>query len=870
MRRSTGGAPSRALRRAVTWLLPLLAAAVLATPAQAGVRSQAAGAQAIAGVLSQATGLTPSQVTSEAACGQARPGFAQCDAQALVLSSSHARVRPHVHGGPTFTQVFPSGRHAIPSVRPANNAATGPQPDTPAWLQQAYDLTYLSQTGGTGDTVAVVDVGDDPTAESDLAVFRSTYGLPACSSASGCFEKVNETGGTSPLPAPDPTWEPEESLDLDAVSSLCPNCHILLVEASTASIGDLDKAVVEAAHLHANQISNSWSEASGTAIQGQYTFPGVAVIAATGDSGYMGGGADAYPAAFPGVTAAGGTSLAAATAGQSARGFSESAWSLFDGWGATSGCDLNEPKPSYQLDSGCNGRAYSDLSADADPDTGLMIYDAGNWWQYGGTSLATPLIAAYEAVTGVSGATPQWAYTDSALLNDPTGGSSGDCPPNIIYICDAGPGYDGPTGIGSISGAVVAGAPGIGGPTYGDTYTQGVGATTAALSGGVYPNGLDTTYYWQYGTTTSYGAQTGPVDIGAGQAPVAVTGALSGLAPGTVYHYRLVAQNSRGVMYGYDSELTTEPAPVNTAVPSIGGSALTGHTLTAYPGGWTPNGNSLTYQWQRSSNGSGWTNIGGANGGVYTIGPGDGGDQLRLVVTANNAYGQATVASGAVGPVVAGYDSSMAPGGPRSTTRPRISVDRGRVGDTLTIVQARWAGSPRRKVTQLMRCTNVCVPVGASNATRYTITEADVGSVLRVRETARNRAGSAVVWSAGSVGPVVSLSSAAVVPSGRRSALRNSRGAALAFARISAPAPSVDSVPEQGVNAAPAQARIRVLVLHRARGVRGQVTAWVCAVAGAASGAPPRCTARIALGAQASVELPGSITGRVRVVVVRR
>jgi hypothetical protein len=876
MRRSTGGAPSRALRRAFKCLLPLLAASILASPAQAGVRygagvrAQAASTQAVAGVLSQATGLTPSQVTSEAACGPARPGFAQCDAEALVLSSNHARVRPHVHGGPTFTQVFPARRAAIASVRPAGAGSAAPEPDTPAWLQQAYDLTYLSQTGGTGDTVAVVDVGDDPTAEADLAVFRSTYGLPACSSASGCFEKVNQTGGASSLPAPDPAWEPEESLDLDAVSALCPNCHILLVEASTASVSDLDKAVIEASHLHANQISNSWSEASGSPIQGQFTFPGVAVIAATGDSGYMGGGSDAYPAAFPGVTAAGGTSLAVATAGQSARGFSESAWSLFDGWGGTSGCDLNEPKPGYQVDSGCTGRSYSDLSADADPDTGLMIYDDGNWWQYGGTSLATPLIAAYEAVTGVSGATPQWAYADGALLNDPTSGSSGDCPPNIVYICDAGPGYDGPTGIGSISGAVVAGAPGIGGPTYGDTYTESVGATTAALSGGVYPNGLDTNYYWQYGTTTSYGAQTGPLDIGAGQAPVAVTGALSGLAPGTVYHYRLVAQNSRGVMYGYDSELTTEPAPVNTMLPSIGGSALTGHTLTAFPGGWTPDGNSLTYQWQRSSNGANWTNIGGANNGAYTIGAGDGGDQLRLVVTAANAYGQATVASATVGPVVAGFDASMAPGGPRSTARPRISVDPGHVGDKLTIVPARWAGSPRRKVTQVMRCTNVCVPVGPSNASRYTVTAADVGSVLRVRETARNRAGSAVVWSAGSVGPVVSVSSAAVVLSGRPTALRNSRGATLAFARISAPAQSAEAGPGQGVSAAPAQAWTRVIVLHRARGVRGQVTAWVCAVGGAPSGTPPRCTARVALGTRASVELPGSMTGRVRVVVVRR
>ena len=161
-----------------------------------------------------------------------------------------------------------------------------------------------------------------------------------------------------------------------------------------------------------------------------------------------------------------------------------------------------------------------------------------------------------------------------------------------------------------------------------------------------------------------------------------------------------------------------------------------------------------------------------------------------------------------------------------------------------------------------MRCTNVCVPVGPSNATRYTITAADVGSVLRVREIAKNRSGTAVVWSAGSVGPVASASSAAVVLSGGHTALRNSRGTTLAFAQIGAAAPSADAVP--------AQAGPRVLVLHRARGVRGLVTAWVCAVAGAPTGAPPRCTARVSLGAHTSVELPASISGRVRVVVVRR
>jgi len=887
MRRSTGLASGRGLRRAVTFLLPLLAVCALASPGEADARSHAqtgvrpesthrqdgggtqpATEQAIAGVLSQSTGLAPSQVTSAAACAPARPGFAQCDAEALVLRSNHARVRPNVHGGPTFTQVFPAGRRGIPSARPANAGVSPPQPGTPAWLQQAYDLTYLSQTAGGADTVAIVDVGDDPSAEADLSVFRSAYGLPACTTANLCFKKVNESGDASPLPAEDSDWQPEESLDLDAVSALCPNCKLVLVEADSATDSDLDQAVIAASNLHANQISNSWSADESSSIGGTYTFPGAAVIAATGDSGYLGVGTDAYPAAFPGVTAAGGTSLTPATGGSSARGFGESAWSLSGGWGASSGCDASEAKPSYQVDSGCTGRAYADVSADADPYTGLMIYDSeiGGWWQYGGTSLATPLIAAYEAITGVAGTTPQWAYTDSLLLNDPTTGSSGSCPSTILYICDAGPGYDGPTGIGSISGAVVAGAPGIGGPSFGygvgNTYTSSVGATTATLSGGVYPNGLDTTYYWQYGPTTSYGTQTASVDVGGGQAPVQVPSALTGLAPGTTYHYRLVAVNGDGTAYGYDSMLTTPIAPANAVAPAIGGVAMQGQTLQGYPGGWTPAGVSLSYQWQRSADGVMWTSIGGATGSAYTVGLADAGDDLRVAVTAANVAGQSTATSAAVGPVPGSAGST--PGAPPQwTARPQVSADTGRVGDTLTVTPGRWTGSPLQSdLTQVMRCTNTCVPTGPSNVRTYTIKAADVGSVLWVKETATNVSGITSVWSARSVGPVRSASSAAVVLSGRQAALRNSRGATLAFASVSSSSPNGDFGRLRSAS--------RVIGLRRARGVAGPVWAWVCALAGTAGGSPPKCTGRIPLGARATVRLPASMTGKVRVVVVRR
>ncbi len=214
-----------------------------------------------------------------------------------------------------------------------------------------------------------------------------------------------------------------------------------------------------------------------------------------------------------------------------------------------------------------------------------MVYGSamGGWWQYGGTSLATPLIAAYEAITGVNGTTPQWAYTDSALLNDPAAGSSGRLPAGHPLHLRGGGRLRRPDRrrVDLRSGGRRRARDRR--PSFGsganNTYTEDVGATTASLGGGVYPNGLDTTYYWQYGTTTSYGAQTQPVDMGAGQAPGFATAALAGLAPATTYHYRLVAQNGDGTTYGYDSQLTTASPPILTANPSISGAARLGQAL---------------------------------------------------------------------------------------------------------------------------------------------------------------------------------------------------------------------------------------------------------------------------------------------------
>ncbi len=535
-------------------------------------------ATALAESVALVTGRPSAEIAAADVCPPPAAGQAQCGAQLLVVRSTGARVRPAVADHATFTQVFPANA-LLRRAESASSGAAPPQPGTPAYLQQAYDLTYLSQVNGGGDTVAVVDAYDDPNAESDLATYRSTYGLPPCTTANGCFRKVNAEGAAAPLPAPDGTWEAEESLDLDAASALCPNCRLLLVESASADAASLEQGIDAAQALGADQISNSWGSVSSSPGE-PASFGTATVIAGTGDAGYPGAGQDVYPAALSTVTAVGGTTLVPATTASNLRGFSESAWSLSaDGVGGGSGCDLSEPKPAYQTDTGCTGRAYADVSADADPDTGLTIYDSadGGWLVGGGTSLATPLVAAFEAVTGIDGATPQWAYTDGRLLNDPSTGTDGSCAAAIFYICNAGIGYDGPTGMGSISGDVAAGAPGIGGPAIGsgssNSYTETVGATTAALAGGVYPNGLATTAFWQYGTSTAYGQTTPAAPIGAGPGVTAAAATLTGLTPGTVYHYRLVAQNADGTSYGYDYTLTTtastviSPARIASAAP---------------------------------------------------------------------------------------------------------------------------------------------------------------------------------------------------------------------------------------------------------------------------------------------------------------
>ena len=327
------------------------------------------------------------------------------------------------------------------------NATTAISGKTPTVIRSAYGLAGATSAGRT---VAIVDAFGYPNAERDLGVYRAQFGLPACTRANGCLRIVNQNGGTS-LPRFNLGWSQEQALDLDAVSAACPDCKILLVQSSSASITSLGTAVNRAVILGASAISNSYGggDISDGSAGSFYNHPGIAVTASTGDSGYQGG---SFPASSHYVTAVGGTSL---TASATPRGWTESVWS-----GAGSGCTTLNAAPAGQsaVGTGCSGRAIADVSAVADPATGLAVYaptsgSNSSWAQYGGTSLSSPIIASIYAQGPQPGAgvyANTLPYTHTASLHDVTAGRNGTCP--VTQWCTARTGWDGPSGLGTPNG----------------------------------------------------------------------------------------------------------------------------------------------------------------------------------------------------------------------------------------------------------------------------------------------------------------------------------------------------------------------------------------------------------------------------------
>jgi putative Ig domain-containing protein/subtilase family protein len=321
-------------------------------------------------------------------------------------------------------------------------------------LQAAYRLP--SKSAGQGQRVYIVDAYDSPTAESDLAVYRAQYGLPPCTTANGCFQKLNQDGLPSPLPAPSKSWQGEIALDVDMVSAVCPQCGITLIEANSPT-NDLLTAVRTADRLGAKFVSMSWGGQEPTdMVEAEKFFNprGVVYAASTGDYDYEAG--ISYPASSAATTAVGGTTL---TKDDTARGWSETVWNSFPGYGTGSGCSSLVAKPSWQSvipDSTCAQRAVSDVSAVADPYSGVAVYEtsAGSGWAvYGGTSAAAPIVAAAYALAGDPAPDSQpgsYPYSHTGDLNDITEGNNGEC--NPAPLCTAQAGWDGPTGLGTPNG----------------------------------------------------------------------------------------------------------------------------------------------------------------------------------------------------------------------------------------------------------------------------------------------------------------------------------------------------------------------------------------------------------------------------------
>lgn len=454
----------------------------------------------------------------------------------------------------------------------------------PQDLQSAY---ALPSSGGPESTVAVIDAYGYSAAEKDLAKYRKRYGLPACTKANGCFQKVNESGEEANYPPNRESWEGESALDIEMVSAACPSCHIMLVEASSNEGSYLAEAVNTAVRLGASEVSNSYGspeeecwEAGIDACEAEgenadYDHPGVFITASAGDSGYdnhlQGAFSPSYPAALPYVVSVGGTALH--KEGNS-RGWSEEVWNEPSRPAGSGGGCSRFTKPTWQSDSACHGRIDNDTAAVAACSTPVSVYGVDGWELICGTSVSSPLLAAIEAHASAYALSLPGAdafYENPAHLNDVTKGANGVCTPPTAdaYFCQAGAGYDGPTGEGSPAGPLsITGAYPLAETRPAATASE----TSATLAGEVGPQGLESSYHFEYGTSTTYGTDVPVPDAaaGTGTAAVPVSAHVEALNPNSTYHYRLVATNAAGTTYGQDASFHTAPPTVSALEPPTG------------------------------------------------------------------------------------------------------------------------------------------------------------------------------------------------------------------------------------------------------------------------------------------------------------
>ncbi len=536
------------------------------------------------GAIALALALCPGALAARAAvkhvCAAPSPGRAACLSMRLLVGSS------------------PAGQSGAPAARPsgARPSVSNGKPFagflTPERLHQAYNLPNETAAGST-QTIAVVDAFDDPTAEADLAVYDKQFGLAPCTTENGCFKKVNQEGNTSPLPKTEGGWATEISIDVQMARAICQSCHILLVEANSEEFSDLGAGVNAAAKAGATEISNSYGgteEPSFTSLNASdYNHPGILVAASSGDCGYLNKlcpsfrvGAN-FPASSPDVLAVGGTSLT-----EEAGVWSSSAWEE-----GGSGCSTVFNAPLWESAvanfsaTGCGAnRAIADISAIGNPNTGVDVYDSTpetpggptGWGVWGGTSVASPIVAAEFGLAGGSQGVSYPAATlyahagEPADLYDVTTGSDGSC--GTATICNAAAGFDGPTGLGSpigLSAFALSGAPeSTSAPRISGVAEQE--QTLTELHGAWTGSPSSFTYQWERCGIT-----------GTGCSPIAgATGGTYKLAAADVGQTVRVRESAKNGI-GTGSADSAATSPVASDVPTISGfspaSGITGSTI---------------------------------------------------------------------------------------------------------------------------------------------------------------------------------------------------------------------------------------------------------------------------------------------------
>jgi hypothetical protein len=471
------------------------------------------------------SGGTPSATIKPMCVGQ-RPAsrrgpFAHCDAWAKTSSTGKASVTR------APSKAMRAAAKAKASLTASPNAVQEIWPDE---LSSAYSLPPTT-TGSASQTVGIVDAWGDQHIVSDLAQMNNDFefgAFPTCNGTTvtaSCFQVVNQTGGTSLPSCTGSTndcigWAVETALDVEAVHIVCRDCKIILVEGNSDNFNDLATAENEAVDLGANVVSNSYGASEGgtdgvqqsdfDTFAPDYIHDGVLIVASSGDDAFAGG--TSFPADVNSVVSVGGTTLSTSgvTKDDTAVGYqSETAWFTpasggFSAEGAGSGCSIfQSPQPWQASANGWNAtgcgteRAVADVSADANPASGLRVYDTDPlltsgtdpfctppacYFLIGGTSLAGPIIAATYALAANPNtvANPQsLPYAHFRSLHDVTAGSTGTC--SNATICRAAPGYDGPTGIGSPNGLLGFE---IGTPSISSfTPTAGPAGTTVTIKG---------------------------------------------------------------------------------------------------------------------------------------------------------------------------------------------------------------------------------------------------------------------------------------------------------------------------------------------------------------------------------------------------